>query len=315
MRLPGALGHLPLPTALALVHGEGEAGVPSVLGARYNGGKTLAGATLVGSFYEDGSGNRLLVDAGYSEGDTIGTRRLYTAHGVAVGTVVGSPGGGLRRSGLTDMSGSDYFSFNLGAADEYSFVARFRLTAAPSAGNVILSKTTTSGDYWLIQIGTGRRVTFTVNGVTATLTGTTLPVGTWYLVSGRVYHDGGNVHMVARLYTDAGAYIETATATKAAASWDGSGAYYLGRGAAGGGAVDIDVDRLMAWDGVPKDSTAQDAVALLLAGGGSIAAAFADYPDCSLPTDGIITGAYDAGSPTVLYPSTGLGDEVTAEYA
>ena len=124
--------------------------------------------------------------------------------------------------------------------------------------------------------------------------------------------------MTSYLWNSAGVLIGTPGVNTASGTFDVQGAYYLGRGAAPGAAMQGTVDQAYGWeDQALTQAQLQDVVDAIVGGSGPDDLVGVGQPayGASLATDGVITGAYDAAAPTVLYPEAGSGDAVTAEYA
>lgn len=314
----GPLGRLPLPVRMGLVRPRGG-GVATVLRptvAAVPGTDRLQDAA-VGTPIGPATGlvyTQFGVDAGYVAGAAVGVRRLYTAHSVAVGTVVGAPSN-VRRSAIAGFTDTDYVSLDLGSGP-YAFLGKF-VIPAPWATNVqILSRdpALTTGDRWLLRKQSANLQSIFVTGAGAGIgvaSSIVAPgVGTWYI--GAV-GDSVTGNTAVYLWDSAGALVSS-NAVAGTARTIGPGNWF-GRGTVAGQAVTGTVGPVVGWSAfVPTQAQFQAIVDALVAGV-SIDAMYADVAltvrFATLPTDGMISGAVDTGSPGVLLVTPTGG--VTAE--
>lgn len=306
-----------LAAALEALSGGGGA---SILYAKDNGGKQLRDSTGVlstdaqGFYLSRSTGERLRVDADIAEGGTVGVPRMYTAHGVTVGTVTGLPATG-RRTGFAPSAGN-YAGASFDTR-QYTLIARVNFDGSNFGTQETLfisgqpgakAQCYGAGAFLVLRVwdGAAARAQVTVSVSTigsgwrwVVATVDALTAGTTYL---GVYNDAGDTLLGSATNTDAAAIVDTANA------------YTLG--AMPGGAGDLPwlqgISDVLGLDGGALSASAcADIVADLGAGTTTID----DYGDTwSLPTDGLVTGVYDESDGTILIYETGSGASVTAEY-
>ena len=97
----------------------------------------------------------------------------------------------------------------------------------------------------------------------------------------------------------------------------GAGSYF-GRGPGTGSAIDASIGPVVGWSTYLPSQAQMEAIIAAFVAGDTLDEVYADpslvAQYATLPTDGVITGAYAAAAPSTLYTSTGSGAEVTAEY-
>ena len=267
-----------------------------------------------------------MVRIGFFEGGAaVGPRRLYTAHGVPVGTLRGALGS-ERRNGIANCPDSNYVEINLGAGP-YAFVGRVTTTVTwnNSLTNYQIfgrdpAFLTPTNRWALLKTGSSLRslwLTGTGSVVSPEASFAMGPMGSpgTYYIGATGNPTTGALTLL--LWDAAGTLLSSAAATAGARTMgDGN---YFGRGPNPGTAVDGAWGPVVGWSSYFPSQAELQAIVDAFVAGDTLDEVYADptlaAQYATLPTDGIITGAYDPAAPTVLYPETGSGAAVTAEYA
>jgi len=291
-------------------------GVVPVLYVKYNGGKELHDGSghlprdAQGFYLSRTTGERLLVDTGWSQGDAVGAPKVY---GLLTAVVMGAPTG--RRSGFA-FTDTEYILLTL-SNNAFSFMAATQLTtttfdvliATDSPGGTdraIVSRNASLGLRTLIEDAVGGLESTDTNNVST---------GVDYILCGS--WDGlstGKRRAQVRLGSD-GSLVESAEdATGVTPDLTGE-VWLVGRHATGfaGQYWRPAVSVGMAWDGDPDVDFA--AVAAAIAAGTDVDTLRATY-GAALCSDGWVCGGYDpANNSDLFFLGVTSGDDVTAEYA
>lgn len=284
----------------------------SPLYARYNGGLELHDGSghlprdADGFYVSRTTGERLLVDGGWAEGDAIGAPKVY---GLLTAVVVGAPAT-ARRSGFDLFSDANYVVLALDNTPTLSVITTAR--APTTAGRVLMQAGLALADRFTLNSESVNGYTSVTcgDGADPNLNSTTNWRNTQLHVAGTMTAAGD---VTLRIWNSGGTLLEDLSLagnpqTPSTDTYIGRLPSLSGYSWSGG-----DCDVIMGWDGTVLPPATEDAIVAALVAGATVDDICATYsPD--LCTDGIVCGAYDPTAATTLFTLSGTGASVTAEY-
>lgn len=285
---------------------------------RFPAGHALAGQHVPrdaeGYYVSRTTGERLVIDAGYSVGDAVGAPRLYTAHGVPVGTVVGLPATG-RRAGFDAISDSDYGEVTLSEIDTSLLAFAKRAGVGPYRSIIDGAVSDPRTQLAMGEYADSVVMRVTDSGVTTRAeTARVVPASDIFL-GGSV--DGTSGALLSHAWDEDGAHLGNGTASHAGPLplTTAPQIIRLGRQTNLSYYWNNTIYWAMGWDGEVVAEAQLKAILDAYLAGTTIdqmpaALLAAGVPLPQLLTDGLICGAYDPAAPGVLYDLAGTGDAV-----